>query len=167
MSIFRRYMLGESWETENGSANRQAEAALRKVLLRPGEVERALLGGQSAIDSSIEKWSRIQNQLTEISRLETLGALGPFIGAKTCALCIEAIAKYKAKHGAPKRSTDKCTFCPLARLQKCPEAGSYYSQIDEIVRNARDAPQLYYADEEVFDRMQILVAKLIELLKKL
>ncbi len=82
-------MLDESWGDEPEiKAQKSLVAALRKTLLTPADVKSALKKGINPIDSSIEKWSRIQAVLAEAKRIETLAALETFIGAKTCALCI-------------------------------------------------------------------------------
>ena len=167
MSIYRRYVVGESWETDDAGSNRRATTSLRKVLLSAREVENALRQGQTPVDSSIEKWTRIHTLLVDSAEIRTIGALETFIGAKTCGLCIDALKRYRKAHGKPKSSRDKCSMCQLAKKQPCPDSDSVYSQIEEIVQNAKNAPQLYRDDPEVFERIQILILKLLKILKAL
>lgn len=168
MSIYRRYVLNEAWDEDtNSHAYKSSVTALRKKLLTPSEVKKSLKNGASPIDSSIEKWSRIRSIVTEAKYISTLGALENFIGASTCALCIDSAEKFKQQHGQLQDSSSKCTVCPLAQVQRCPDSSSVYSQIDQIVQNAKNAPQMYTEDPEVFNRLSEFISELMRLLKSL
>ena len=168
MSIYRRYILNEDWPEDRAKDPvKTTITALRKSLFIPASVKKAMKGGRSSIDISVEKWQRIDTILQESTRLTTIAALEPFIGANTCGLCLAAIEAYKAQRGELKDNLSKCEMCPLANIERCPDNNSVFSQIDKIVRFARNAPQVFADDADAFDQIRPLVKKLLEYLTSL
>jgi len=161
-------MVDEEWHEDHENYSvKVAIAALRKSLLLPAAVKKALKNGESPLAISIEKWQRISNILAESSRLSTIVALEPFIGASTCGLCIQSIATYKAEKGELTDNMSKCEVCPLARIEKCPEEKSVYSQIDNIVSYAKNVPQFFADEADAYDQIKPLVTKMLKYLYSL
>jgi hypothetical protein len=98
--------------------------------------------GLDPVRLSIQKWEALAHALdvlhAEVSAERYYRGLEIFIGARTCALCLTAIQKYEAERGPQRVNTDKCSVCPLARVDQCTAAGSVFANIEMLL--AEDQP---------------------------
>jgi hypothetical protein len=106
----------------------------RKYLLSKNIVSNRLKNQFNVIELSIEKWEKIYNLVEIFSSDFNLTSNIPFInfyiGFNTCALCISFASYYKENVGIPKANTDKCSVCPLSKIDQCTRKNSTFKKIE-------------------------------------
>jgi hypothetical protein len=121
--------------------NWELPARLAGSLMDEQEVYARLGAGESAVELSIDKWTRLRDVVAEI-RKEALpslyfNALKENIGYRTCALCIRSVERFTELHGRPTRASHKCTVCPLGSIDRCVEEDSTFAEIDRMTEPRR------------------------------
>lgn len=133
-----------------------------------------LAQGEDPIQISIDKWERILQVYTIISELKHPYAhydeIINFIGYKTCALCIVSIRKFEELHDEQKFKEDKCSVCPLSKIERCIDESSTFSKIEKLLNykfNFGDdlAKSDFYLQEH--KHLGQLIGSFIDVLKKL
>ena len=111
---------------------------LDKKLYTADQISEMLARGRDPLELSIDKWERLAEVLNilykKTSPEKYLHNLQDRIGYKTCALCIASIEKYTTLHGKIKVKEDKCSVCPLARVDRCIDSKSAYMGIERIIK---------------------------------
>lgn len=128
--------------------------AMAEKFVTSKEINDRLDEGESPVDLSILKWRRLSEILDYInqrtSKEKYLHNFKGKIGYKSCALCISSMRIYKEKHGQMQHKRQKCTYCPLAKVDCCLNHDSAYYQVDLIVQKFYDTGN-QLADQDYID----------------
>jgi len=110
---------------------------IKKKFLTGRDVAAALAEGENPIDVTLLKWQRLNEILEYILKKSKpekyLINFKDKMGNDTSALCIASIKKYSALYGEIQRRDDKCTVCPLAKIERCIDRDSTYYNIDKTL----------------------------------
>ena len=144
------------------------------ILYSINDVHKALDAGEDPVEISIKKWQKFLEVYNHISEYKNpylyYGDIHKLIGYKTCSLCIISIRKFESEHGIRKYKEDKCTVCPLSKIDRCIDENSTFAQIDDILsrkielnEGIRNRETLLKKHEELGS----LIQKFIDLLHQL
>ncbi|MBX7058490.1 MAG: hypothetical protein K1X75_10535 [Leptospirales bacterium] len=116
---------------------------ISEKLMRPEEAETRLAAGQSAVDISVDKWTRIREFLRYLESMSFPDVyyhqLEGLIGFRTCALCLDSVARVIRERGQVSHQSEKCELCALAPIDRCPDRGSVYLGIEGVLHESRDS----------------------------
>lgn len=146
----------------------------KKLLLSAEEVHKRLGNGEDPVALSLEKWEGIQKIHELIANTPNphkyYSRLLDHIGIKNCALCVVSIHTFKRNNGTMKSAGDKCTVCPLAKIEPCTKPGSAYRQVEALLEEGsahffEEMP----ADEarEFHEKLGLAINAMLNNLKKL
>jgi hypothetical protein len=117
--------------------------AIFSTLLVEETVAAQMQAGLDPVRLSIQKWEILARALdvlhSDLAPEIYYQGLLFYIGARTCALCLASIEKYEAQYGPQRVNTDKCSVCPLARVDQCTAAGSVFAGIEGLFAKGRPA----------------------------
>jgi len=114
--------------------------AMVSQLMDEEEVENRIVK-EDPLSLSIDKWNRIYSMIIDVNKLKEIptiyySTIEPYIGYKTCALCITSIAKFKELYGPLQSRESKCSLCPLKVVDCCLDEGSSYNKIEKLLEES-------------------------------
>jgi hypothetical protein len=118
------------------AVDRLSDEVVQRLLDGPA-VRSQLERGADPAALSIEKWVRIREVYRHISGrfnpVRFYRHIGEYTGYRTCALCVHSTTLYERAHGPVRYGKDRCTLCPLAKVDCCLDDGSIFAQIDRLL----------------------------------
>ena len=150
---------------------------IKSQILTEEEVNNRIKKKENPIKISILKWERLYNALIFISNKSAPNYyykdLYNQIGFKTCALCLTSINKAERQKIELIYDSDKCSLCPLTKIESCTSNNSVFRNIESILRLGYLYLESLYtskSNEVIKDEhsnLILLTQKMIENLKEL